>query len=326
MINLEKCNDTAMDTPLKGLLGFYNLKYDTNIIKTQVNLAKSFGIKGFSVYYYWFSTNTVSNNNMIMKDVVDRFFDEEYENFDIFFTWANENWTNNIAFQNNSNSHKITNEYLNINYNKNINNLLKYFKHKNYKKINNKPLLLVYHPWEFTREQLDLFYNELTGMCKLNGFDGIELILNGINSKYGGYKHFYNHPNYKKINHIYMENINNTNYINYKKYVYLYKTEKLDNFANIKTMFVNFNNTPRFLFHKTKPITKTLNNNIEVFKEFLNDRINYYKENDTNTDPVNKIFMINAWNEWGEQMYIEPSNNKDFLYLHTIQQELMKLL
>ena len=36
--------------------------------------------------------------------------------------------------------------------------------------------------------------------------------------------------------------------------------------------------------------------------------------------------LFNAWNEWGEQMIIEPSNELGFLYLNVIKSELLKLI
>ena len=67
-------------------LGYYNLT-NPETIKKQVKLAKSHGIYGFGIYYYWFSgkrllelpLNILLNN----KDIIIKFF----------LIWANENWT-----------------------------------------------------------------------------------------------------------------------------------------------------------------------------------------------------------------------------------------
>ena len=37
-----------------GYLGYYDLS-DLKTIEKQINLAKSHGIYGFGIYYYWFS-------------------------------------------------------------------------------------------------------------------------------------------------------------------------------------------------------------------------------------------------------------------------------
>jgi hypothetical protein len=335
MINLIKAKkqNENLDTPLNGLLGFYNLKYDKKIIETQVNLAKTFGIKGFSIYYYWFSTNTVTGNNMLMKDVVDRFFQEEYNNFDVFFIWANECWSKNITFFNKSYKNPSFNQFdneVNISniYNpselyRNIKNLIPYFKHPNYKKINNKPVFMVLHSWELENNFI-LFETIFDIVCKENGFDGIELIVNIYENEFNNNTTVFSHPIYKTSNPIFTENDSHTFYLDYSKYIEHYINRDKD--SNIKYIFTNFNNEIRYLNHKTKMLTKTQNIDIDKYRTFLRKQIYKYIHNkDTNEiNPVNKIFIINAWNEWGEQMSLEPSNEKDFIYLYSTQQELIE--
>ena len=156
MINLEKAKkiEKKLETPLKNYLGFYNLKDDVNIAEKQILLARANGIKGFGIYYYWFSQNSVTGNNMLMKQVVDKFFQERLDNFDIFFIYANESWSNNPAFNQKRNDYVIKNVYSQEEIIKNFENLLPYFSHVNYKKINNKPILFIHHPWEMTDEEI----------------------------------------------------------------------------------------------------------------------------------------------------------------------------
>ena len=96
----------------------------------------------------------------------------------------------------------------------------------------------------------------------------------------------------------------------------------------INTIFTNFDNTPRLMDSKNyeKKITKTINNNIEYFKNFLRIQFNKYitLHNDNNNNyNIYKIFLVNAWNEWGEQMMMEPSNEDGFMYLETFKNELI---
>ena len=44
-----------------------------------------------------------------MEKCYDNFFQEEISDFKVFFVWANENWTDNPAF---NTQHKILNEFL----------------------------------------------------------------------------------------------------------------------------------------------------------------------------------------------------------------------
>lgn len=318
--------DKNVITPLSNFLGFYDLEKTENIIEKQILMAKSFGFKGFGIYYYWFSKNTLSGDNMIFKKVIDKFFEKKLDNFDVFFIYCNESWTNNIAFTK-DNSYQIINEYTEENIKKNINNLIKYFKYDSYKKINNKPVLMLHHPWEMTNEEVDLFYKISNDIACKNGFSGIHFTVNGmhkINLKYNNYLH---HCNYKCKNQFIFKTLVNGNMcIDYSKYIKDYllysEYENIDNI--IHSIFTNFDNTARFLFKDSNHqyITKTINNSIDLFKNFLDIQMKKYLYP---RDDINKIFLVNAWNEWGEQMTMEPSNEQGFSYLLAFKEKLLRI-
>ena len=314
MINLEqtKKSDSLIETPLKNYLGYYNLKDDDGIIEKQTLLAKANGFKGFGIYYYWFSHNSVTGNNMLMKEVTDKFFQKDLDNFDVFFIYANESWSNNPAFNQHTNEYIIKNEYSEKETIKNFNNLLGYFKHKNYKKVDNKPVLFLHHPWEMTLEELSLFYSIGDRIAKENGFAGLELIVNGMQNNIEGYKNYSHHPNYKSFSE-FTTIENGLRYIDYRKYVDDYLQKVPFQSRNIQTAFYNFDNSVRYFNHKNKDIlvTKTKNNNIEYFKKFLNFQLDTYKS----PEKDGKIFLLDSWNEWGEQMAIEPSSESGFKLL-----------
>ena len=69
-----------------GYLGYYDLK-NVKAIENQVKLAKSHGIYGFGIYYYWFSGKT------ILKKPINKFIQHSYIEFHFLLIWANENWT-----------------------------------------------------------------------------------------------------------------------------------------------------------------------------------------------------------------------------------------
>ena len=323
MINLKKAKKShdELYTPLKGFLDFYDLKNQPYIVKNQIKLAKSFGIKGFSVYYYWFSENSITNNNMLMSNAIDNFFKDSYDNFDVFFIWANESWSNNLHFNVNSNNHVISNIYNDINFKKNINNLIKYFKHNNYKKIDNKPVIFLHNPDQLSVSELDLFYNLLTEICITHGFNGVEFAVCDRDHIYlNKYKTYLINPQGKSGNHITFNN--DIYYTNYKNQVTDYiKNDNSD--ININGVLINYDNTARlFTHHINKHITRFYNSDINEFYILLNYCLNKYLYK---KQSISKIFLINAWNEWGEKMTAEPSNEIGFLYLNTIQSSLLHL-
>jgi hypothetical protein len=334
LVNLESLihspdkNKYSFKTPLKGLLGFYDLQFD-NITNTQVELAKTYGIKGFAIYYYWFSKNTVTGKRHIMKDVVDKFFKDPLENFDIFFIFANESWSNNPAFTSSNNNNIIKTEYTVDNIFAICINLIPYFKHSNYKKINNKPVLLLHQPWELSRKQLKLFKSILDVVCIDNDFDGAHLIINSMNDIQEEFDHYSHHPIYKhRIDSIIWKD--NHTVINYQDYVENYIDNNQKELKSIvRGCFPHFNNYVRLFYNNMKDNihTSTENNSDELFRKFIRKQLRYYKnKSKSDTSEVGKIFLLNSWNEWGEQMAFEPSNEDGFKYLDILYNELISLL
>ena len=162
------------------------------------NIIEHYGIAGFAIYYYWFSKNTVSNQNMLMKDVIDIFFEINLKNRKIYFIWANECWTKSAALSGNIN-YLIENTYEQIYLQKNINNLIKYFKNDGYLKINNKPVLFIHHPWMMREEELQNMYKIFNETCILHSFNGIEIVVNSIFQKNPNFKNYAHNLNYKWI-------------------------------------------------------------------------------------------------------------------------------
>ena len=316
----------------------YNL-LDCNIIQKQIDLLKKYDLPGFAMYYYWFSTNEITNKNMIMERVIDSFFSNKVKIYDkkIFFIWANEDWSNNPAFG--ATNGLIINDYNDENLKKNASNLMTYFKHETYLKIKNKPVLLIHHPFYIKHNEINAFKTFLNNECKENGFDGVHLILNKMNNKneynnecnndfdnecnneYNNkYPRYIFHPNYKSFDAkcIKRDIVNGieTNLLDYKKYT--------NNLAimpnNIQSLFFNFDNRPR-LFKPDRLDKATICSNADVDAqcEFIVRIVESYKN--ANND-INKILLINSWNEWGERMAIEPSDERGYYYLDLISKYL----
>jgi len=277
-------------------------------VQSHIKQAKDYGLKGFGLYYYWFATNEVTGNNMVMNTVINKFFETDMKGFDVFFIWANESWTNNPAFENKISKKRVVNTYDSVSIKKNVKNLIPYFNHKNYKKVDNKPLFFVHHPWEMTESELSSLFQELNQQCKAVGFDGVYMVINNIGGCVGDYKTYTHTPNYKNGGDFITHN-GTGNVIDYEKCV---QSMIKDTKEDIKTVFYNFDNSIRFWNHKDKKITtKTINNNIENLKKMLFVQRNKYQGQ-------LPILMFNAWNEWGEQMSLEPSKQKGDELLKTL--------
>jgi hypothetical protein len=208
--------------------------------------------------------------------------------------------------------------------------LLKYFKDKKYYKINNKPVFYILHYWLYNYDILIELMNYFNRLAIRNGFSGIYygFCLNYDSPKYQICDSYYiNVPAWKssKIFGSTNSNIENTNLIDYTKYLENFENIHIDNNIRKKdivfNIFPNFNNYVRN-YYKTTNISnyKCINANIENFKKYL-QKIKLLSKNYTNSS---KIFLVNAWNEWGENMVIEPSQQYGIEYLEILKEFIEK--
>ena len=70
-------------------------------------------------------------------------------------------------------------------------------------------------------------------------------------------------------------------------------------------------------------IWKTKNNSFSGLQKYIKTHLKYYKKE---RSQLNKIFLVNSWNEWGEGMAIEPSNETNMFYLELINKCLINIL
>lgn len=317
--NIEPRNTftpSLQDLKLKNITD-YNLLLKKDIIQTQFDIIEKYPLNGFAIYYYWFSLNTITNKNMIMGNVIDRFFEPNLDTRGrkVFFIWANEDWTKNVAFGDIAD--RIENRYTIDNINKNADNLMKYFKHDNYLKIDNMPVFLIHHPWFMTDDELKLTKNRLTFVSIENGFSGVHFVINSMIKKEVNYLQYDFHFDYKhnEDGHIYF-NDEGKRMIDYNKYIDNVKY----NTVNIKSLCFDFDNRPRLCLPDRIQYASICEKNTEEnHRTMIKKTIDSYK---TSYKGVNKILLINSWNEWGERLAIEPSNEMGYYYLDLLKEYL----
>ena len=118
-------------------------------------------------------------------------------------------------------------------------------------------------------------------------------------------KNYYEfHPNYKQTKTIFKDK--DQIELNYEKYV----DEELNCLTDVNTIFFDFDNRARLSNpNRLDQSTICINNTNENHMKYLNK----IKNSDT------QILLINAWNEWGERMHIEPSEQRGDYYLDLIK-------
>lgn len=321
--NMDKINDSILKeknikTPL---FGQYDLLADEDIIQNQIEIATRYNLKGFAVYHYWFDTNLLGSNNNIMGNVETQFLNIKNDDFSYFFIWANEKWNNNLF-----NLNEISKE----NWQKHFNELLIHFNNKNYLKIDNKPVFYILHYWLFDEHILSEMISYFNTKLIENNFAGIYIGL-CLNFDIPLYKtincdYYINTPAWKNANKFGMINTeNNECIVNYEYYLNNFEDELINskneniNHNIVLNMFPGFNNFVRNYCKKTNISTyKYINATNENFIKYL-DKIKKLTKKYTNK---NNMLLINAWNEWGENMVIEPSNETGFSYLEQIKERL----
>ena len=292
----------------------YNVQKNRSIVKKQLKLIEEYK-SGIACYYYWFTTNTITNKNMIMKETVDMLFNNCEHSNSIFFIWANEDWSKNVAFGNSNN--KIENIYDESSIKVNCNNLMTYFKHDCYLKKNNKPVLMIYHTWLITSYQLNCIKSIIDDLCIENGFNGCEIYLNTMNEYYSfdtkKFKQF-------KMNFDYKTN-KGSRYIVDKQIVLDYENyidiiTPLMNENTVQTISLDFDNNARLIKpNKSQFSTRCIKNYHFLKVKFIKNVLkNYSYLGDEN------IILINSFNEWGEKMACEPSNETGYYYLNLIKE------
>ena len=171
-----------------------------------------------------------------------------------------------------------------------------------------------------TENELIAFKNLIEDQCIQNNFNGIHLILNSQSNKYDNYTQYRNNPNYKNPSSYKAQQIINglpLVTLDYKQYVEDIVLEE----NQIQTLFFNFDNRPRlFKPDHIDKATVCINTDKESQQLFIKKAVDSYKNA---SSEINKIMLINSWNEWGEKMATEPSEELGYYYLNLLKEGLV---
>ena len=120
-------------------LGYYDLT-EPDVMRRQMEMARQYGIEGFCFYFYWFAGHRLLETPLL--NLLDN------PDIDVPFTlcWVNENWSRRWDGRNQdmliAQNHSAEDDIAFISY------ISKYLKDPRYRRIDGKPLLLVYRPIE----------------------------------------------------------------------------------------------------------------------------------------------------------------------------------
>lgn len=305
---------------LAGELGYYDLR-NIEILKSQIKLAKRYGIYGFCLYYYWFDGKT------LMEKPLKTILSNPELDLPFCLCWANENWSR--RWDGKENDILISQNYTSDFPLKFIESISVYMKDPRYIRLNGKPLFIVYNAnqipdlsntlkiWrQYIREQglgeLHLLAVDfaLTSESKRAGFDG--------------FIEFPPHSLYTYLMPLLNREISfvdsrcNSQIYDYQQIVQEKKYLKQDIDRYYKGICMAWDNTAR------KPYSATVYHNYSVsaFKEWLKDISVLTIKNHSKED---RFVFINAWNEWAEGTYLEPDRKFGYANLKGVRDVLLSV-
>lgn len=295
---------------LPGELGCYDLRIKDNM-KRQIEIAKAYGIYGFSFYYYWF------NGERLLERPLEDFLKNKDLDFPFSLCWANENWTKRYDGTNEEILMKQPGDmasYQNV-----IEDICRFLSDKRYIEVQGKKLLTVYRPslmpdarkvLEYWRKYCrshnigELYIiavkeNTIETDWLAKGFDAVTEFHPG--TLYQNCKNITQELSYIRDDFAgevfsYKDIVKNKKYFRYN-YPKLYRAimPMWDNTAR--------RNNKGMIFHGSTPV---------LYKKWLKDLIQEQKERE---DLDDKLLFVNAWNEWGEGAYLEPDKKYGYAYL-----------
>lgn len=309
---------------LPGELGFYDLRIQENIYR-QIELAKAYGIYGFCFYYYFF------DNIRLLDLPFNNFVNDKNIYFPFCICWVNESWTKQWYGTSNTilmEMPKSEKSYKNF-----IKSCCELFVKENYIKINNKPVLIIYSPYnipkrenilEYWREYVKKYINKELYIIASNantdvinsddenitGFDALSEFAPGAQLKYMNditrTKKFVCKKFYGKV-YDYKEFVENKKYFN------------INNYKRYRAIAPMWDNTARKINKGVILDGATP----ELYKKWLKDIIVETNRNESLDD---NIIFINAWNEWAEGAYLEPDLWWKYGYLEATREAIIETM
>ncbi len=311
--NAEKFYDAHYQPHIPLNQNYYNL-LNKETMKWQSELMKKYNIYGMCFYHYYFQ-----NGKKILEKPAENLLEWKEIDMPFCFSWANESWARTWSKLTEKNSWNVLKEnndckegdgiLLRQDYGEeeewcaHFNYLLPFFNDNRYIKVDNKPIFIIHKPDLIVCfPKMKEIWNRL---AKENGFKGIYFIAS--NSNRIGYD-------------FYIQQEPNYSYGGRREFVFSYDKlcEKvIRNALQVDNNyflcgFTGYDDTPRH--GKYGKIVE--GSNPDIFYKLMRNLF-YIGESRGNA-----FTFVNAWNEWGEGMYLEPDERYGYGYLEALKKAL----
>lgn len=299
---------------------YYNLM-DKGTMENQAAIAKQYGIYGFCFYHYWFD-----KGKKILEKPAENLLAWNDIEMPFCFCWANQTWARTWSNIKNANAwsdlyekkdeketcgillcQKYGREDL---WKAHFEYLLPFFRDKRYIRIEGKPLMVIYRSDDiYSLSQMIDYWDSL---ARLNGFDGVYIIgenctkckrVDGVMAHQPVSAFGELGLDYKKIDGVKIYDYESV----WKKII----SNSKDSMKKTYYMgFVGFDDSPR----RGRSGTVVESVSAAVFGRYFGTLM------EKSEQCGNEIVFVNAWNEWGEGMYLEPDEENGFNFLETHRQ------
>lgn len=301
---------------------YYDLM-DKHTMQWQANLAKKYSIDGFCFYHYYFK-----DGKKILEKPAENLLKWKDMDMSFCFSWANETWArswSNISSANiwadtfedkislQDNGILLEQKYgLKEDWKDHFKYLLPFFLDSRYIKINNKPVFLIYRPelipcisnmiiyWRKLALQYGLSGLYIVGTDDYSNNENLDAVMCTMSSA--------RQINAKKLNN---STIKGADYESTWK---CFLEEPVISKKNFWCGMVDYDDTPR---HGCKG-TLYLNTSVDKFEKYFKELVI------KSVLARNELVFLNAWNEWGEGMHLEPDTVNKYAYLEAVHKVMIE--
>lgn len=308
-------------------LGFYDLRLP-EIREAQAKLAKDAGIEGFMYWHYWFGKG---------KRLLERPFDEVLKSgkpdYPFCLGWANHSWSRKTwTAKNGGNAGTMAVEqtYVAEEYADHFYDVLPAFKDPRYIKVDGKPFFLIYNVLDMPDPKC--FMDCWQKLAKENGLPGIHFVGNIMGHEAENRKDevihsgvdatvlsnlFYGETKVGKGIGMYWQKIAarilklGPERYAYKKFIKCVHNDYEKKDEIYPMVYPQLDRTPR----AGKEAVILTGSTPELFGKYMSDTLEIVKDKPFE----NRFIVINAWNEWGEGMYLEPDLKFGHGYLDALK-------
>lgn len=308
-------------------------------IKSQVELARKYGIYGFCHYHYWF------DGKQLLETPTNLFLENRDIDFPFCLSWANETWSRRWDGRDHDILIRQTHPPSAKSWSRHFEYLIKAWRDERAIKINGKPVFVIYRPQKI--EKIDEMLDFWEAKARASGLQGLYYIFQkqyepadksclrrfdasfqfqpfeAINS--AGYSS--SSQKKQKLRTLidkaphFMQRLIWSIYAKRKRHYLLHDYDRvweqvIRNCRNspdnvFPGAFVDWDNTARY-GNRSTIITGASPDKFRAWLTRLQAEIS--------TRPVDmRYIFLNAWNEWAECAYIEPDERYGYAYLEAIR-------